>query len=331
MVFQPGSQQKSQNPKSKDSKQYSAIITKTSAIEKEITVSGSLLAGEEVELRNEVSGRIVSLYLPEGKFVKKGTLLVKLFDEDMQAQLRKLKAQLELQEQICIRQEELLKVNGISRNEFEQTQFQVKAIRADIAAIEAQIRKTEILAPFDGIIGLRHISPGAFIQASTLLATIRSQNNLKLDFSIPEKYAPTITAGMKVTFSLSEKADEYSATIIASEKDIDAGTRNLKVRAMVDRNSPELVPGAFASVKIALGRNDSALMVPTQSIIPTASGKNLIACKNGKIHFLPVQTGVRQTSSIEILSGISPGDTVLTSGMMFLKEGDQVKLIISKD
>jgi len=330
-VFKSDKPLKDNAAKNKNSKQYSGLIIKTSVIEAELSVSGSLLAGEQVELRNEVGGRIVRLYLPEGKFVKKGTLLVKLFDDDLQAQLRKMKAQLDLQQQLCARQEELVKVNGISRNDLEQTQYQVKALQADIAAIEAQISKTEILAPFDGVIGLRHISAGAFIQASTLLAVIRSQQELKLDFSVPEKYGARITSGMKVQFTLSENTDTYNATIIADERDIDAGTRNLRVRAIVNDKSSKLIPGAYASVKISLGTNDSALMVPTQSIIPTANGKNLIICKNGKAHFVPVQTGVRQSDSIEILSGITIGDTVLTSGMMFLKEGDPVKLTITKN
>lgn len=302
-----------------------AYIVEPTLLINNIAVSGSLLAFEEVELKNEVAGRIVKLNLPEGKFVKAGTLLVKIYDEDLQANLQKLKAELAIQEQILQRQTELFKVNGISQNDYDQTALQVSSIKAQIEVQKAQIRKTEILAPFDGIIGLRNVSMGAVVTTSTLLATIRMENKLKLDFSVPEKYGPKITTGMNVNFSIQGDSTLFKATVMATEREIDMATRNLKVRAVVEEHSETLIPGAYANVQLSLGENSNALMIPTQSIIPKERTKSVIVCKNNKAHFIEVKTGVRTTDSIEITEGIQPGDTIITTGIIFLKEGMGLK------
>ncbi|HYW96599.1 MAG TPA: efflux RND transporter periplasmic adaptor subunit [Bacteroidales bacterium] len=304
-----------------------ALVVEPSHLVDEISVSGSLLAYDEVALKSETGGRVVNLHLPEGQFVKKGTLLVKLFDDDLQANLKKLKSQLAIQQQIFDRQSELFKVNGISQNDYEQTSLQLETLKADIDIQEALIRKTMVLAPFDGIVGLRNISMGAQVTTSTLLATIRSNGKLKLDFSIPEKYGPIIRPGMKVRFSLYNTDNEYEATVFATEHGIDADTRNLKVRALVKSADPALIPGAFTNVSLNLGEKDHALLVPTKSIIPHEQKKSLIVARKGKAHIIDVKTGVRQSGNIEILEGIQSGDTIITNGLLFLKEGR--KLIYS--
>lgn len=304
-----------------------AVITKPSLLTNQITISGSLLAFDEVALMSEMSGRVVEINLPEGKSVKKGTLLVQLFNDDMQANLKKLRAQLEIQEKIYQRQTELLKVNGISQSDYDQTSLQVNTIRAEIEVQQTLIRKSQVLAPFDGIIGLRNISVGAQVSPSTLISTIRMEDKLKLDFSVPEKYSSEIKPGLKVKFTIYGKDVQYDATVIATEGGIDATTRNIKVRALVNSKSEELIPGAFTNVQLTLGENKNAIMVPTQAIIPQERNKNVIVSKNGKAHFVLVKTGVRKESMVEITDGINVGDTVITNGLLFLKEG--VKLSFS--
>lgn len=298
-----------------------AVIAKPSLLANQITVSGSLLAFEEVALMSEMSGRVVLINLPEGRPVKKGTLLVKIFDDDLQANLKKLQTQLEIQEKIYQRQTELLKVNGISQSDYDQIYLQVNSIKAEIEVQQSLIRKSEVLAPFDGIIGLRNISVGAQITPSTLIAKIRMEDKLKLDFSIPEKYSSEMKPGLKVKFTVSGNDTQFDATVLASEKGIDASTRNIKVRAIVNGKSDELVPGGFTTVQLTLGENKDAIMIPTQAIIPQERNKSVITAKNGKAHFVMVHTGVRRESTVEITDGINPGDTVITNGILFLKEG----------
>ncbi len=313
---EPGKGQKGKNQLAVD-----ALIVKPSLLTNQITISGSLLAYEEVALMSEMAGRVVLINLPEGNPVKKGTLLVQLFNDDLQANLKKLQTQLEIQEKTYQRQTELLKVNGISQSDYDQTYLQVNTIKAEIEVQQSLIRKSQVLAPFDGIIGLRNISVGAQISPSTLLTTIRMEDKLKLDFSIPEKYSSEMKPGLKVKFTIYGKDIQYDATVIASEGSIDASTRNIKVRALVNSKSEELVPGGFTTVQLTLGENKDAIMIPTQAIIPQERNKSLIVSKNGNAHFVLVKTGVRKESMVEITSGINLGDTVVTNGLLFLKEG----------
>jgi membrane fusion protein (multidrug efflux system) len=301
-----------------------AFVVGHSLLIDEISVSGSLLAYDEVDLKNEVSGRVVFINLPEGKQVKKGTLLVKLFDDDLQAGLKKLQSQLASQEKIHERQSELLKVNGISQNDYDQTGLQLNSLRADIEVQKVLIRKTEVLAPFDGVIGLRNISVGAQVTPSTSLATIRSEDKLKLDFSVPEKYSSEIKPGMKINFRMSNDDRQYEATVFATEQGIDVSTRNLKVRALVENRSANLLPGAFTDINLQLNEKKDALLIPTQAIIPSEQTKSVIVARNGKAHFTEIKTGVRRSSNIEITEGIQAGDTIITTGILFLKEGSKL-------
>jgi membrane fusion protein (multidrug efflux system) len=244
---------------------------------------------------------------------------VKLFDGDLTAGLKKLQTQLEIAEQTKKRQTELLKVSGISQLEYDQTDLQVHSIMDDIEVLKAQISKTEITAPFDGVIGLRNVSVGAQVTPSIALATIREVDELKLDFSVPEKYSSEISEGKKVTFTVQGDETKYEATVMASEEGIDASTRNLKVRALVKNNHTGLKPGAFANVELALNEIKNALMIPTQAVIPSDRDKQVIITSNGKAKFVTVKTGVRQSSTLEVLEGLKPGDTVVTTGILFIK------------
>ena len=325
LAFTKSDEKDKRGDKGKVEKKVDAIIVKPSLLINEISVSGSLLAFEEVELKNEVAGRVVKINLPEGKFVKKGTLLVKLFDDDLQSSLHKLTTQLAIQQKIYNRQSELLKVNGISQNDYDQTGLLLNSLKADIEVEKTLIRKTEVLAPFDGVIGLRNISIGAIVTPATLLSTIRTANKIKLDFSVPEKYSSVINTGMKVKFKMSNNDKTYDATVIATEQGINVGTRSLKVRALVNSSARELVSGAFANVTLRLSENHNALMIPTQTIIPEEENKSVIVARHGKAHFITVQTGIRKASDIEISDGLQPGDTVITSGLLFLKEGGKLQ------
>jgi membrane fusion protein (multidrug efflux system) len=301
------------------------FVAKPSVIQQVISISGTLIPFEETVLMTEVTGRVVQINLPEGKFVKQGTLLVKLFDGDLQAGLKKAQTQLDIAEQTQKRQSELIKINGISQSDYDQAVLQVSSISADIEVLKVQISKTELRAPFDGVIGLRSVSVGAEVTSGTPLATIRSIQQLKLDFSVPEKYSSQVKPGMKVKFTVQGDDTRYDATVMATEEGIDVVTRNLKARAVVKNVDKALKPGAFANVELELSDIKDALMVPTQAIIPQELNKQLIVAKQGQAKFVTVQTGVRQASNIQVISGISAGDTIVTTGILFLKPGTSLK------
>ena len=303
-----------------------AVIIKPTSIDDEVEVSGTILPFESTEIRPEVTGRIVGLHINEGEFVRKGFLLVKLFDADLQAGLNKLQVQLQIADKTEERQKELLKINGISQQDYDLSMLEVNNLKADIELTKVNIGKTEIHAPFDGRLGLRNVSAGAYVSPLTLLTTISQVNQLKIEFSIPEKYSSQVNNGANLNFNIDGTAKTYAATVVATESKVEENSRSLRVRAVVKGLDKFLVPGTFAKVKFILGRNSQALMVPTQAIIPQARNKQVIVYRGGKVLFATVTTGVRDSSLIQVVTGLNAGDTVITTGLMFLKPESQVQL-----
>jgi membrane fusion protein (multidrug efflux system) len=299
------------------------FVAKPSVLTERVTASGNLLPAEETELHPEASGRVVRLNLPEGRLVRKGDLLLKIFDDDLKTQLRKLETQLKQAEITEQRLAELLKVKGVSQQEYDLAVLQTQTFRADIELLRVNISKTELRAPYDGILGLRRISPGAYVTPATAITTLRSASALKLDFAVPEKYSQQLRIGQPMEFKVEGSAATHKATVQATEQRIAEGSRDLQVRATV-ANIKGLLPGAFAEVSLALGNNASALLIPNQAIIPQARDKKVILCKNGKAKFVVVKTGVRQAGMIEITEGIQAGDTVCTTGILFLRPDARV-------
>lgn len=299
------------------------FVVKTSALTEKVTASGNLVPAEETELHPEASGRVISLNLPEGKAVRKGDLLLKIFDEDLRTQLRKLETQLKQAEITEQRLSELLKVKGVSQQEYDLAVLQTQTIRADIELLRVNLAKTELRAPYDGVLGLRRISPGAYVTPATAITTLRSASALKLDFAVPEKYSQQLRIGQSLDFTVEGSATPHRATVQATEQRINEGSRDLQVRAVV-ADSRGLLPGAFAEVSLALGNKPQALMVPNQAIIPQARDKKVILVKGGKAKFVTVKTGVRQAGMIELTDGVQPGDTICTTGMLFLRPDAQV-------
>jgi len=306
--------------------QADAFVAKTLALSEDIRVAGSLMPAEGTDIRAEISGRVVGIFFKEGSNVQKGALLAKLFDDDLQAQLKKLEVQLEINEKTVERYKALLKIQGISQQDVDLSELQVNNNKADIALVKVSIAKTEIRAPYNGRIGLRNISLGAYVSPTDIIATIRQVDQLKLEFTVPEKYSTNFTPGKKISFAIDGVDKDFDATVLATEYFIDANTRSLTVKAMVKGNHPSLVPGAFAKVALDIDKDNNAIIVPTQAIIPLSRGKEVILYKDGVPQFIPVTTGIRDSSYIQITKGVSIGDTVLISGLMAIKPDSEVKL-----
>jgi membrane fusion protein, multidrug efflux system len=306
--------------------QVDGFVVGTSSVSEDVEVPGTLFPFEETAIRAEVGGRVVRLNVNEGTVVEKGTLLVKIFDEDLQAQLKKLQVQLQINQKTEERNRELLKINAISQQDYDLSNLNVENLKADIESVRIAISKTEIRAPYRGTLGLRNISLGSYISPSDIVTTIRQVDQLKLEFSIPEKYAKEIGKGYNVKFRLDGGEKDHTAKVIATENSVDQNTRTLKVRALVSARHRELVPGVFARVNLQLGKNESALLVPTQAVIPNIRNKQVIVFRKDSALFTVVETGIRDSAYIQILSGIKPGDTVITSGLMAIRPNAKVKI-----
>jgi membrane fusion protein (multidrug efflux system) len=292
-----------------------------------VEASGTILANEATEIRPEISGRITQLNIREGAVVPKGSLLVKIYDADLQAQLNKLLVQLQIAEKTEERQKELLKIGGIAQQDYDLSTLQVSNIKADIELTRVNISKTEIRAPYNGRLGLKSISPGAYISPTTLITTITQMNQMKIEFSVPEKYSAQINNGLTLDFMLDGSTKSYKANVLAREGSVDQNTRNLRIRAVVQGGADQfLVPGTFAKVRMILGENRNAIMIPSNAVIPQARNKQVALYRGGMASMIDIDTGIRDSSNVQVLSGLKAGDTLVTSGLLFIKPGAKLKL-----
>jgi len=303
-----------------------AIVVKPSYLAESIKVSGTLTADEEVDLSFETSGRITDIYFTEGTSVKKGALLAKLNDKDLQAQLSKLKIQQKLIEEKEFRQRTLLEKEAVSREAYDQILTELKSNEAEIEIIKTRILYTEIHAPFDGIVGLRNVSPGAYVTPAIKIARLTNIASLKVDFSVPEKYSGTVKLGNTLSFTVEGTDKKYQAKVYAIEPTIDVQTRNILLRANYNNTNFTLLPGRFVNIELVTNNINNALCVPTQSIIPEAGIEKVYLASNGIVKQSTVQTGIRTEKLVEILSGVSPGDTVLITGILQVRPDMPIKI-----
>jgi membrane fusion protein (multidrug efflux system) len=304
------------------------FVVEPQTIAESIEIPGSVVADESTEIRPEITGRLTGLYVREGAVVSKGTLLAKVYDADLQAQRRKLEVQLRQAQQTQNRYSELQKIGGISKQDYDVTALQVSNIRADLDIVRTAISRTEVRAPFTGKLGLKQTSTGAFVTNQSIITTIQKTTGLRIDFNVPEKYISVVRPGHYVNFSIAGSKRSYSAVVAASESGIEATTRSLTLRALVKGDQTGLTPGSFARVKINFEPNTNALLIPTQAVVPQARGKKVYVVNGGKVDFTDVVTGVRDSSNIEITSGLKKGDTVVVTGILTLKP--QAKVIVRK-
>lgn len=303
-----------------------AWVVTPKALSENIELPGNILANEETGIQPEISGRLTYLNTAEGRNVGRGALIAKIYDGDLKAQLNKLNVQLKVQEQTIKRYEELLKINGVSQQEYDMIKLQSNNIRADMAIVQSNIRRTEIRAPFSGTLGLRMVSPGAYVTPQTVLTTIRQSGDLKLDFTLPERYTSRLNTGQLVNFT-SEGSDKvYQARVTARESGISETDRSLRIRARVINPDRDLLPGNFATVRLAFEPDPSAIMIPSQAVIPQARGKQVAIYRDGKAAFEDVITGVRDSAMVQITNGLKAGDTIILTGLMRLKPNDKVTI-----
>lgn len=302
------------------------MVVKSSPLNDVVKTTGSIIANEEVEIRSEISGKIVSLLFREGDFVKKGTTLIKIFDADLQAQLKKLQYSKKLAEENEFRQRKLLEKEAISQREYDVAVTSVNTLQADIDNIEAQLTRTVIKAPFDGTIGLRSVSEGSYLSPATKIATLTNTNPAKIDFSVPAKYSGVIRKGGRMQFTVEEAKTLHYGTVYAIDPKIDPQTRTLQIRATSPNANRVLIPGAFARVELITGTKGNAIQIPTEAVIPDLKGHKVFLVKNGKASSQSIELGLRGDREVEVRKGLSVGDTLITVGIMQVKPDGEVEI-----
>ncbi len=281
-----------------------------------LAVTGSVEANESVILKSEVSGKITGIHFNEGMRVSKGTLLIKVYDDDLQAQLTKAQANLKLTEDVEARQRQLLDKEAISRQEYDVAYANLQAAQADVALLQSQISKTEITAPFDGTIGFRKVSPGEYITPGTDIASLVNDNPAKIQFSVPEKYSRMLGRNTVIKYKMEGLPNVRTATVYAVEPVIDQATRTLQLKALSPNPGGDLIPGAFAKIDVQMETQKHVVLIPAEAIISESAGQKVYLYRGGKPESVMVETGTRTNNRVEIIKGINPGDSVITTGMM---------------
>lgn len=322
---QPGSQRQNQN------QMISAdgFIISEQLLENEISTIGTIRANEEVEIRSEVSRKIISINFKEGGYVGRGQTLFSLDAADLTAKLRKL----EIEERLAIskfeREKQLLEKGLTSQEEYDINENTLEKIRADISITRIDISKASIRAPFSGIAGLRNVSRGSYVTPQTVLVTMQDVSKVKVDFSIPEKYSPFFKTGQHLTFVVEGVEGTFEAEVYAYEPKVENNTRTLLLRAVCTNPGKKLMPGSFANVKLKLSENDKAIMIPTQSLIPKLKGQSVLVLRNGKAKLTDIEIGTRTEDFIQVTSGeISTGDTVITTNILRIKDNTPVNVTV---
>lgn len=303
-----------------------ALVIRFQPMTDEIYTNGNLLPDEEVDLSFETSGKITEINFTEGAQVKKGQLLAKVNDKPLQAQLKKLEAQLKLAQDRVFRQNALLVKDAVSKEAYEQVKTDLAALNADIELVKANIAQTELRAPFDGVIGLRLVSEGAYASPNTVVAKLTKISPIKIDFSVPERYARQIVKGTPLTFTVEGKLQEFHATVYATESKVDPVTRTLPIRARYENSNGALLPGRYANVRIRMNEIPRAIAVPSEAIVPEMGIDKVFLYKSGKVQPVEVKKGLRTDALVQIVSGLQPGDTLITSGTLQLRTGLDVVL-----
>jgi membrane fusion protein (multidrug efflux system) len=305
-------------------------IVRPSSFSDDLQITGSLVANQEVSIVSELPRKVVQVHVKEGNVVSQGTLLFQLDDADLQAQLERLRQQEKLAALNEARLKDLIEHDAAVQQDYDQAITNLKVLEAEIRQLQVTIGKTRIRAPFNGRIGIIRAYPGALVSANTVLTNIVDDSRIKVEFAVPEKYAHLIPLNKEQEFTVASDTTHYQAIIIAKEATMNEQTRTLLIRGITQNAQHTLVPGQSARLKLALRTADNALKIPSQALMPSSDGYAVYVNRNKTVQITPVQIGQRGAHDVQILKGLSAGDTVITSNLLRLTPGAAVELVTIK-
>ncbi|MFZ1702733.1 MAG: efflux RND transporter periplasmic adaptor subunit [Saprospiraceae bacterium] len=317
-------QQKSSN----NTLEVNGIIARAVSKTENIKTTGTTLSNEKVDLKSEITGRIVSIHFKEGSIVKKGQLLFKLDNSELVAEKKMLLLQIDLDATKERRQKQLLEARAISAEDYDITLGNLNILKANLDILQAKIDKTLISAPFTGLIGFRKVSEGAMITPTDILSTLQSIQPLKIEFTIPEKMSGNLKVGKDIQFFLAIDSKARKAKIYAIDPQIDLSSRSLMLRATYQNPNGDILPGAFADIEIAEAITGSFIEVPSMAYVPDINGALVYTLSNGRVKINKVMAASRNEKSVFIESGLNQGDTIITSGLLQIKPEMPIKVVI---
>jgi membrane fusion protein (multidrug efflux system) len=298
-----------------------AMIVEPRPLTDVVVSAGTVIPDEQVEISAETSGRIVKIHFSEGSKVQKGELLVTVNNADLLAQIERNGHQIRLAEEREQRQRSLLERQGISQQAYDQVFTELSTLKAEAALLQAQLDKTMIRAPFTGVLGLRQVSEGGYISPGMKIVRLAKNEPVKIDFSVPERYANYLSVGGKISFTVDNQTGDYEGSIFAIEPVVDQRTRSIPVRAIYPNKGGHIIPGSYARVQIVIQSIEDALQVPAQAVVPEMGSSKVFVYRNGQAMPAIVITGLRTESHVQIVSGLNQGDTVITTGILQMRPG----------
>lgn len=295
----------------------------------QLITTANLMAKEQVNLMAPMAGQVLSIYFKEGQSVKKGQTLVRLDDRSWKAQLLGVKAELTAAESDYKRKKELLAVEGSSQEDVDIAFSKVELLKSKQIQLEVNIDLANVSAPFSGQLGMRDFSEGAFLNQGDLITSLSANEQLKVDFTIAQLHRNSIEVNKPVMILLED--DTLEAKVYAINPIIDKETRMINIRAILDQKKDKAVkPGTFAEVLIATGQINDAILIPTQAVVPSINEQTVYVYKNGKAIRKIIKMGDRDANNVLALDGLSVGDTVITTGLLQIKEEMDINILSIK-
>lgn len=305
-----------------------AVAAKVAPALDEASAVGTLRADESITVRPEVAGRIAEIRFNEGNGVARGAILVRLDQAELAAVVASSAAQLQWDTQRLDRSEDLFRKGFISQQALDDQKTSLARAKAKFAEDQARLAKTEMRAPFAGVMGLRQVSEGAYVAAGTDIARLEKIDQLKLDFRVPETFLARLRPGQSVKVAVdANQGREFTGTIYAIEPAVDEQTRTILARARVTNPDLRLRPGMFARVQVALGVRENAVWIPEAAIVPRGQDSYVFRVANGKVDLVRVRTGIRKVGEVEVMDGIAAGELVVTEGLQRIGPGSPVQVM----
>ena len=303
-------------------------VVATRALADDVSAVGSLVSNESVVLRPEVSGRIEAIRFRDGEPVQRGAVLVELDAAVQRAELQQARANLTLAEADFSRTQDLFGRKFVSRSSLDDARAKLEVARAGVALAQARLARMQIRAPFDGVVGIRSVSPGDFVKDGDALINLEDIATLKLDFRLPELYLDRVRPGQTLELSSDVLPGErFAATVEAIDPLVDAEGRAVRLRASLDNPDMRLRPGVFVRVRLILAERGEVAMVPEAALVPAPGDVQFVyRVADGKVQRVNVRTGQRRDAMVEIVDGLQPGMVVVTAGQLKLRDGADVKV-----
>ncbi|QQS55902.1 MAG: efflux RND transporter periplasmic adaptor subunit [Candidatus Competibacteraceae bacterium] len=294
----------------------------------EVTAVGTLRADETVVVRPEIAGRVATIHFKEGQTVRQGEPLVTLDQDEYKAQLTGSTAQVVLEELSYQRLLDLQRQKLASQQNLDEARAKLDAAHAQQALDRIRLEKTAIRAPFAGTVGLRQVSPGAYVKPGDDIVALESLGAMKLDFRVPETYLARLAVGQRLAARVDAYPEQsFEGAIYAIEPALDAETRTVLLRARLPNPGNKLRPGLFARVGLVLEQRKNALVVPEQAIVPVGQATFVYRVVDGKAAMTPVKLGLRRPGLVEILEGVNADDLVVTDGQLKIRDGAPVAVL----